>query len=389
MHGILTGILMLFAKIKRNDMIVKTALWIKEYNHFLKIIGGLFFVLAILFGIIWALGNNVEPIAFLFSVLSSLFLASPSIAEFILPSRKPIKNMDYSEILEFIKSSNPKFDWKFIRTQYAKEAFLKEDPRLRIRARDDDFGVHNDEFNESWANEYPDSRAVSYWHDLFYDGALIERFILVYVDGFRGNLPLPNINTLEVEPLAYKVAEIFDENNSLKTYMSKSGLIVKSYDPVVESDAVSRTDSPLIMQKKIKKMNINNIATLISSVFFKILFALIALVLLLLICSGKYNAYLSIGFLFISCYLHLLAAPRSKFKKYIYFVYLFILYEVTRSGKVIVLLISVVLPLNYQVGIFGNLSPGLIIWLAIIFSSLPPLMIYLMLPVTVLDDQEK
>jgi len=69
--------------------------------------------------------------------------------------------------------------------------------------------------------------ASSYWYDLSYDGALIERFILVLLDGGKAEIPLPDPKTLEVGPLVYKVAQIFDENNTLDEYMKKSGLSVK------------------------------------------------------------------------------------------------------------------------------------------------------------------
>ena len=216
------------AIIRNNKTIIRIALWIKEYAHALRVIGGVFFVLALIAGIVWVSGNDVEPIAFLFGIISSLLLASPSIAEYVIPNRKPVRYMDYDEILEFILTTNPKNDWKWIKTNWAEEAFLKEDPRLRIRVRWDNEGKHNDNYQEKWANKYPDPSASSFWYDLSNDGALIERFILVSVDGARAELPLPDINSLEVKPLPYKIAQIFDELNTLDEYMRRSGLTVKN-----------------------------------------------------------------------------------------------------------------------------------------------------------------
>lgn len=213
--------------IRQNKIITKLALWINEFAHGLRVIGGIFFVLAMLAGIFWVFGADVESIAFLFGIMSSLFLASPSIAEYLVPNRKPVRHMDYDEILEFITTTNPQNDWKWIRTNWAEEAFLKEDPRLRIRVRWDDEGKHNGNFQEEWANKYSDPRASSYWYDLSNDGVLIERFILVSVDGARAELPLPEINSREVTPLSYKIAQIFDELNTLEEYMHRSGLTVK------------------------------------------------------------------------------------------------------------------------------------------------------------------
>ena len=212
----------------RNKISKKIALWIKEYAHSLRVIGGVSFLLALIAGIAWASGKNIEPIAFLFGIISSLLLASPSIAEYIMPDRKPVKHMDYNEILGFILTTDPKNDWKWIKTNWAEEAFLKEDPRLRVRVRWDDEGKHNDNFKEEWANKYPDPRASSYWYDLSNDGALIERFILVSVDGARAELPIPDINTLVIQPLPYKIAQIFDELNTLDEYILRSGLTVKN-----------------------------------------------------------------------------------------------------------------------------------------------------------------
>jgi hypothetical protein len=50
----------------------------------------------------------------------------------------------------------------------------------------------------------------------------------VFVDGGTAELPVPDPATLEVAPLDYKVAQIFDENNTLEEYMAKAGLSVKN-----------------------------------------------------------------------------------------------------------------------------------------------------------------
>ena len=205
-------------------MIKQIAIWIKGNAHVLRIIGGLFFVLALMSGIVWVLGKDIEPIAFTFSLLSSLFFASPSIAEYIVPNRKAIRDMNFEEILNFILVTSPKDDWKIITNNWAEEAFLKEDPRLRVLCSYDDEGTHNENFQEPWANAHPDRSATSYWYNLSYDGSLIDRYILVSIDGSRATLPLPNLTTLKVKPLPYKVAEIFDRSDSLIDYMNRSGL---------------------------------------------------------------------------------------------------------------------------------------------------------------------
>lgn len=213
--------------IRSNENAIRIALWIKRYTHALRAIAGISFLLALLFGLVWIFGKDVEALAFVFGLTSSFLFSCPSIAEYILPDRKPVRHMDYDEILGFIESTNAKSDWKFVKTDWAEEAFLREDPRLRIRVRWDEPGLHVKGFAEPWATEHPDPSANSYWYDLFYDGALIERFILVSVDGARAELPLPDPTSLEVEPLVYKVAQVFDELNTLEDYMKRSGLKVK------------------------------------------------------------------------------------------------------------------------------------------------------------------
>ena len=214
--------------IRKNSNAINIAMWVKKYTHALRVLAGIFFVLALLTGLIWIAGKDVEPIAFVFGLVSSLLFASPSIAEYIAPNRKPVRHMDYDEILNFIITTNAKTDWKFIKTDWAEEAFLKEDPRLRIRVRWDDEGVHVRGFVEAWANKFPNPTANSYWYGLSYDGALIERFILVSVDGGIAELPLPNAGTLDVKPLTFKVAQVFDELNTLDQYMARAGLNVEN-----------------------------------------------------------------------------------------------------------------------------------------------------------------
>ncbi len=91
-------------------MIKKSAIWVKSYTHVFRVIGGIFFVLALISGIIWILGKEIEPIAFTLGLLSSMFFASPSVAEYVVPDRKPVRHMDFNEILEFILSSDSKKD---------------------------------------------------------------------------------------------------------------------------------------------------------------------------------------------------------------------------------------------------------------------------------------
>jgi hypothetical protein len=58
--------------IRTNKKLTNVALWIKEYAHALRVVGGVFFVFALITGLIWILGKDVEPIAYVFGLISSL-----------------------------------------------------------------------------------------------------------------------------------------------------------------------------------------------------------------------------------------------------------------------------------------------------------------------------
>jgi hypothetical protein len=49
----------------------------------------------------------------------------------------------------------------------------------------------NDNYQEDWANDFTDPHAESILVDIFYNGMLVARETLVYVDGSRALLPIP------------------------------------------------------------------------------------------------------------------------------------------------------------------------------------------------------
>ena len=211
-----------------NKCLKLTCLWIKSYKHPLRVFGGIFFGLALLSGVFWMCGFDIEPIAFFLGMMSSFFLASPSVAEYFLPDRKPVRHMNFDEILEFIPKTGASEDWHGVSREWASERFFKEDPRLRFRAKFIDDGVHCEDFAEDWATSYPSGKATSYWYELYYDGAFLDRFILVSVDGGRADMPLPDLQTKKISLLYYHVAKIHDASGSLDDYIRRSGLSVNS-----------------------------------------------------------------------------------------------------------------------------------------------------------------
>jgi hypothetical protein len=212
--------------IRKSNNVIKMMVWIKVNDHSLRETALIFFALALFMAVIWISGKDVEPIVFTLGSICTLLFTAPAIARYALPDRKPVRHMSYDEILNFITASDAKLDWKWIKTNWAQEAFLKDDPRLRFMVRSDESGMRDKNFSAPWMAALSDPTASSYWFELSYDHALIDRFTLVFVDGGNAELPVPDSSTLEVAPLDYKVAQIFDENNTLQEYMAKAGLSV-------------------------------------------------------------------------------------------------------------------------------------------------------------------
>lgn len=217
-------------KFLQNNYLKKFALWIKENSKVLNVIGAVFFLFTFIAGILWVFGKDVESISFIFSLLTSIFFGLPHLAEFILPARKPIKDMTFDELLNFIRESDSERDWHGINRNWTSEMFLKEDPRLRFRANFTDKGIQCEDFKEDWANCYPNPKATGYYYDLYFDGNLIERFILVSVDGGRSSLPIPDFYSKQVCLIDYKVAQIHDTLKTLDKYMNLSKLKLEAED---------------------------------------------------------------------------------------------------------------------------------------------------------------
>ena len=199
--------------------------WINSHRLKFGIAGTLCLLISIGFGVWWALGADMEPIAFLFLTASSVLFGIPYAAELLTPKSKPIRDMTSAEKLATVESSHPTNDWIHVSPdQNSREYYFREDSQLRIFMRFTNEGVQCENFQEDWANQYPDRRATGYWVNVTYAGQLIERVILVAVDGARAELPAPRPSTLIVSRLNYKVAQINDIMGSLDQYMRSSGL---------------------------------------------------------------------------------------------------------------------------------------------------------------------
>ncbi len=202
----------------------KLCLWIKEYAHPIRIIGGILIVVAIAFGIFWLIGyESAAATAYIIQLLGTSLLAAPAIADYFL-GNKPIREMSFDEILNFIETTSPKNDWLAISRNDITECFLKIDPRLRFRVKYSQDGIQQDNFIASWANKHPDPNASGYWCDLSYNGDYLNRIILVLIDGGRAMLPVPTMNTNNINQYDYHVAKIFDKHDTLDEYIQRASL---------------------------------------------------------------------------------------------------------------------------------------------------------------------
>jgi len=210
------------------------AIWIKANDTTFKILGLIFFVLTFFFGVLWLIGCDVESVVFVLSCISSSMFGLIEVAKYIEPDRKAIREMSLSEMLIFIENSDPKKEWKHFTTSYASESVLIEDPRLRLTIHFDETGTQCKDFKAVWANKFPNPYAYSSWVDIFYDRNLIDRHILVSVDGGNVMLPMPipvSYPELVVSKKDYTIARMFNLSlASLDQYMKWAGICVKKSD---------------------------------------------------------------------------------------------------------------------------------------------------------------
>lgn len=140
-------------------------------------------------------------------------------------------NPNREEILRVVLESNSRDDWIRTQTQTRQTVSYRHNPNLRFEHSLLEDGFQNEHFREAWANRHPDPDAAGYWYDLLFGPTLIQRFILVGVDGVRALIPPPSQpdgtpggNTIQRLPL--QVARIHDSMRTLDEYIRRSGLEV-------------------------------------------------------------------------------------------------------------------------------------------------------------------
>jgi hypothetical protein len=115
-----------------------------------------------------------------------------------------------------------KNDW--ILHEEKQEMIYLKNPVIKIVWDDTD---RDDPFNEVWATKHPDSKAYKVDHSIILNGLLIEKFSLVYVDGYRALMPMPKMGTNIIPRKKYQISLLFNENKNLHEYIRRCGLIVE------------------------------------------------------------------------------------------------------------------------------------------------------------------
>jgi len=135
--------------------------------------------------------------------------------------------MQYDEILQQVASSKHD-DWYFVAGLSDRWLFgLKGNVSIQLQMMLGDASLHTEEFVAPWANAFPNPDARVYWADLYFQSVPIHRFPLVFVDGGKAGLPMPqDEESMAVDKLSYAVAEVFDADGQLDSYMDQAGLKV-------------------------------------------------------------------------------------------------------------------------------------------------------------------
>jgi hypothetical protein len=91
---------------------------------------------------------------------------------------------------------------------------------------------HGEPWEEQWA-AFPDRNIRGYWADVLWNGAPVDRVLLLLVDGGRAYLPSPPRGAMTVHPLNYSVARLVDalsgRQSEFESYFVRSGIQVEQH----------------------------------------------------------------------------------------------------------------------------------------------------------------
>ncbi|HCG7771197.1 TPA: hypothetical protein NJ450_004566 [Vibrio parahaemolyticus] len=139
-----------------------------------------------------------------------------------------VSSPSLNNIRHHILSSESKQDWILQSIDSRSTSIYRGNVNLRIEVNFTEDGTQCADFREPWANVFLNSKAIGYWCDIYYGQTHIDRTILVSVDGGRVLLPLPlgqnsDGERVVVKPYDYRIAELFDSQDTLYWYFMKLG----------------------------------------------------------------------------------------------------------------------------------------------------------------------
>ena len=109
--------------------------------------------------------------------------------------------MSYDELIEFVMSTTPE-EW--LADDESGVFLCKSNLNVRIVRAKPEERI----FEEEWAMKFPAKEPHPQGFTLWYGASRIKAYAFVAVDGFRSDLPLPRINTMDITSEQYAIANI-------------------------------------------------------------------------------------------------------------------------------------------------------------------------------------
>ncbi|NLN72573.1 MAG: NAD(P)H-dependent oxidoreductase [Thermoplasmatales archaeon] len=111
------------------------------------------------------------------------------------------------------------------------QVYYQKDPQLRVVLDETKNGILIEDYKSPWANCFLHPNATSYMAKIFYNTTLIDEIIIVAVDEGTAKMPQPISDSEErhftIEPLAYKIAQLFDSMNNLDEYIWRANALIQ------------------------------------------------------------------------------------------------------------------------------------------------------------------
>ena len=111
------------------------------------------------------------------------------------------------------------------------QVYYKKGPQLRVVLDERKSGILEKNYISPWANCFLHPTARSYKAKIFYNTTLIDEIIIVAVGEGTAKMPQPISDSEErhftIEPLAYKIAQLFDSMNNLDEYIWRANALIQ------------------------------------------------------------------------------------------------------------------------------------------------------------------